>query len=93
MPFTHYIIFGETKAEMADTDPSKAWKEFKEALKKNNLKMIGPFGPFGVKEGNCFILEGSFADFEGYIGSEAMTKCPLDRSRTISLFKPPWIKA
>jgi len=54
--------------------------------------MTGPFGPFGAKEGSCFILEGSFADFEGYVGSEAMSKCPLDKSRTISLFKPPWIK-
>jgi hypothetical protein len=91
MPFTHYIVFGEAKAEMADVDPTKAWTEYKEALKKHNLKLLGPFGPFGVKEGSCFILEGSYAAFEGYIGSEAMQKCPLDRSRTVSLFKPPWI--
>ncbi|MCB2172369.1 hypothetical protein KQH65_06510 [archaeon] len=54
--------------------------------------MTGSFGPFEAKEGSCFILEGSFADFEGYIGSEAMGKFPLDKSRTISFFKPPWIK-
>jgi hypothetical protein len=92
MPFTHYVIFGEAKAEMVDADPTKAWTEYKEALKKHNLNMLGPFGPFGVKEGSCFILEGSHVDFEDYIGSDAMSKCPIDRTRTISLFKPPWIK-
>jgi len=24
MPFTHYIVFGEAKAEMANVDPTKA---------------------------------------------------------------------
>jgi len=91
MPFTHFMVFGEAKAEMADVDPTKAWTEFKEAIKAHNLKLMGPFGPFGAPEGSCFILKGSNTDFEGYIGSDAMANCPLDRTRTISLFTPPWI--
>jgi len=77
---------------MADIDPSKAWGDFKEALKQHNLKMKGPFGPFGVKEGSCFILEGDVYDFGKYVGSEVFQKCPIDKTRTISLFTPDWVK-
>lgn len=92
MAFTHYIVFGELKAEMADVDSSKAWGDFKEALKELNLKMMGPFGPFGVKEGSCFILKGEVTDFGKYVGSEVFQKCPIDKTRTISLFTPDWVK-
>ena len=92
LPFTHFIVFGEAKTAMTNDEATKAWKEYKEALKKNNLKLMGPFGPFGAPEGSCFILEGSNTDFEGYVGSDAMAKCPLNKTRTTSLFKPPWIK-
>jgi len=92
MSFTHYIVFGESKIEMTDVDSSKAWKDFKEALKDHNLGLMGPFGPFGVKEGSCFILKGEVTDFGKYIGSEVSQKCPLDKTRTISLFSPDWVK-
>ena len=67
MSFTHYIVFGEPKTEIADVEPSKAWGDFKEALKGYNLKLMGPFGPFGVKEGSCFILMGEVTDFGKYV--------------------------
>ena len=31
---------------MADVEPTKAWKEYKEALSKHNLKLLVPFGSF-----------------------------------------------
>ena len=45
MPFIHFIVFGEAKAEMADVDETKAWTEFKEALKRHNLKLMGHSDP------------------------------------------------
>ena len=92
MSFTHYIVFGDPKAEMSDTESGKAWSEFKEALKEHKLELMGPFGPFGVKEGSCFILKGEVIDFGEYIGSTTFQKCPLDKTRTISLFSPDWVK-
>ncbi len=92
MSFTHYLVFGELKAEMADVDQSKAWGDFKEAIKEHNLELMGPFGPFGVTEGSCFILKGEVTDFGKYIGSETFQKCPIDKTRTISLFSPDWVK-
>ena len=89
MPFTHYIIFGNAKTQMTQEESRKAWSEFGQALQKYNLKMTGPFGPFGVSEGGAFILEGSVGDFERYIGSEAFAKCPLKDTRTVSLWKFP----
>ena len=89
MSFTHYIVFGESKVEMTDIDSSKTWKDFKEALKDHNLRLMEPFG---VKEGSCFILKGEVTDFGKYIGSEVFQKCPLDKTRTISLFSPDWVK-
>ena len=74
---------------MADVDPSKAWGDFKEALKEHNLELMGPFG---VKEGSCFILKGEVYDFGKYVGSEVFQKCPIDKTRTISLFSPDWVK-
>jgi hypothetical protein len=91
MSFTHYIVFGEPKTEMADIDPSKSWGDFKEAIKKHNLELMGPFGPFGVKEESCFILKGEVTDFGKYIGSDAFKKCPIDRTRTVSLYSPDWV--
>ena len=90
MPFTHYIVFGDTKTQMTQEEAKKAWAEYGRALKKHNMKMTGPFGPFGVSEGIAFILEGSYADFEKYIGSDAFQKCPIMNTRTISLWKVPW---
>ena len=92
MSFTHYIVFGDPKAEMPDADSGNAWSDFKEALAEHNLELMGPFGPFGVKEGLCFILKGEVTDFGKYIGSETFQKCPLDKTRTISLFSPDWVK-
>ncbi len=92
MVFTHYLVFGEPKAEMADIDPSKVWGDFEEALKEFKLEMTGPFGPFGVKEGSCFILKGDVYDFGKYVGSEVFQKCPIEKTRTISLFTPDWVK-
>jgi len=90
MPFTHYIVFGNDKRQMNQEEDKKAWSEYGQALKKYNLKLTGPFGPFGVPEGGAFILEGSYCDFEKYIGSEAFNKCPLTNTRTISLWKVPY---
>ncbi len=87
--FTHYVIFGEDKPYKDMVEYKKAWADYEKALKKYNLKMVGPFGPFGVSEGAAVILEGSISDFEKYIGSEAMEKAPMTKARTISLWKLP----
>jgi hypothetical protein len=90
MVFTHYLIFGDDKKVLTVEEDKKAWGEYSKALQKVNLKLTGPFGPFGVKEGAAFILEGTIENFEKYIGSEAFGKCPLTNVRTISLYKMPW---
>ena len=87
--FTHYLIFGDTKAQRTLEENKKVWAEYRQALVKHNLKLMGPFGPFGAKEGVVFILEGTIGNFEGYINSEAMQKCPITNTRTISLWKMP----
>jgi len=87
MPFTHYIIFGEQKTGLTPEESRKAWSDYEKSLKKLNLKMLGPFGPFGVSEDTAIILEGTLESFEKYIGSEAMQKCPSLKNRTISLWK------
>jgi len=40
----------------------KQWAAFEEALKGVNLKMAGPWGPFGVPEGSSFMLKSKNAD-------------------------------
>jgi hypothetical protein len=90
MPFTAYMIYGEAREPMTPEEAKKKWGEFKEALKPHNLKMKGPWGPFGVPEGSCFLLMGKGKDFEAYIGSETWQKCPIWKTRTVSLFTPPW---
>ena len=80
------MIYGEAKKTMSLEVAKKAWDEFAEALKAHNLKMTGPWGPFGTPEGNCFMLKGSYGDFEKYIGSDAWQKCPIEKMRTVSLF-------
>ena len=50
MSFTHYIVFGEPKTEMSDVDSSKDWKDFKEALKEHNLKLMGPLDLLGSRK-------------------------------------------
>ena len=52
--------------------------------------MMGPWGPFGVPEGMAYMLKGKNADFEKYIGSDAWLKCPIEKSRTVSLYTMPW---
>jgi hypothetical protein len=90
MPFTHWMIYGQPKKTLTADEAKKAWGEFEEALKGVNMKMIGPWGPFGVPEGMSFMLEGKNADFEKYFYSEAFQKCPIEKTRTISLFTMPW---
>ena len=80
------MIYEESKQTMNLKDAKKAWDEFAEALKAHNLKMKGPWGPFRTPEGNCFMLKGSNSDFENYIGSDAWQKCPIEKTRTVSLF-------
>jgi hypothetical protein len=58
IPFTHWMIYGQPKEGMNPDTAPKAWAEFKEALKGVNLKMAGPWGPFGVPEGISFMLKG-----------------------------------
>ena len=91
MSFTHWMIFGSQKEGMNPDTAPKAWAEFKEALKGTGLKMKGPWGPFGVPEGACYMLKGNSSDFEKFIGTEAWQKCPIEKTRTISLFKMPWV--
>jgi hypothetical protein len=50
------------------------------------LKLTSPWGPYGVKEGVAFMLEGTVEDFEKYIASEAFGKSPITNTRTISLY-------
>ena len=88
MGFTHYMIFGEPKQSMSPEEAKKAWGKFAEALKEYNLKMKGPWGPLGVPEGGCFLLKGSYGDFEKYVGSDAWQKCPIGKTRTITLYDP-----
>jgi hypothetical protein len=90
MPFTHWMIFGQPKKAYTQDEAKKTWGEFKKALKEGKLELMGPWGPFGVPEGMSFMLKGKNADFEKYIGSEAWQKCPLEKTRTISLFTMPW---
>jgi hypothetical protein len=90
MPFTHWMIFGQAKEGVTTDTAPKAWAEFKKALEATNLEMMGPWGPFGVPEGMCYMLKGKNTDFEKYIGSDAWQKCPIEKSRTISLFTMPW---
>jgi hypothetical protein len=90
MPFTHWMIYGQPKEGINPDTAAEAWAEFKEALKGVNLKMAGPWGPFGVPEGMSFMLKGKNADFEKYIGSDVFQKCPIGKSRTVSLFTMPW---
>ena len=87
MTYTHYMIFGEPKQALSQEESKKAWADFEEALKKNNLKLKGPWGPFGAPEGVSFMLKGSIGDFESYIGSETWQKCPITKTRTVSLYK------
>lgn len=85
------MIYGVAKQPNATADDNKkAWGEFKKALEGINLKMAGPWGPFGVSEGSSFMLKGTNEDFEKYIGSDAMQKCPIEKTRTVSLFTPQW---
>jgi len=90
MPFTHWMIFGQAKEGVTTDTAPKAWAEFKKALEATNLEMMGPWGPFGVPEGMCYMLKGKNTDFEKYIGSDTWQKCPIEKSRTISLFTMPW---
>jgi hypothetical protein len=90
MPFTHWMIYGRQKEGINPDTAPKAWAEFKEALKEVNLKMAGPWGPFGVPEGGAFMLKGKNADFEKYVTSQIFRKCPLENTRTVSLFTMPW---
>jgi len=90
MPFTHYVVYGHAKKQKTQEEAKKAWSEFEEALKDHNLKLKFWGSPWGVPEGNVYILKGSYGDYEGFIGSDAWQKCPIERTRTISLYKPPW---
>ncbi|OGD56635.1 hypothetical protein A3K78_01945 [Candidatus Bathyarchaeota archaeon RBG_13_52_12] len=90
MGFTHYLIFGDAKKALTMEESKKAWAEYSKALVKNNLKLMGPWGPFGEKEGVAFMLEGTIKNFESYINSEAWQKCPIINTRTISLWKMPF---
>jgi hypothetical protein len=36
------------------------------------------------------MLKGTNEDFEKYLLSDAWQKCPIVKTRTISLFTPPW---
>ena len=90
MPFTHYMIYGQPKKTTTPETAKKAWEEYAKALKANNLKMKGPWGPFGAPEGMSFMLKGTMSDFENYVGSDAWLKCPIEKTRTLSLFSMPW---
>ena len=90
MPFTHWMIFGQPKEGVNPDTAPKAWAEFRELLKGVNLKMAGPWGPFGVPEGMSFMLKGKNADFEEYINSGLFQKSPIEKTRTVSLFTMPW---
>ena len=86
MGFSHYLIFGDAKKVLTTEEAKKAWGEYGKALQKVSLKLTGPWGPFGVKEGVAFMLEGTVENFEKYIASEAFVKCPITNTRTISLY-------
>jgi len=90
MPFTHWMIFGQQKEGVTTDTAPKEWADFKKALKDINLEMMGPWGPFGVPEGRAYMLKGKNADFEKYIGSDVWQKCPIEKSRTVSLYTMPW---
>jgi hypothetical protein len=81
---------GEPKQPMNQEEAKKAWGEFAEALKGYNLKMKSPWGLFGVPEESCYMLKGSYGDFEKFILSDAWQKCPIGKTRTITLYTMPW---